>query len=205
MRTLVFDTETTGVKSNESNPLDPINPHIIQLAGFVFETDSVSQEFRPGTAAPVHQFITLVKCPIPIPAKSTEITGITDEIAAKYGVELEDALYFFKALMDASDIMVAHNLQYDRMVVRSAFARGGWEGDPFKGRETYCTMKPSTELVKAPKKRMLNPGDWKWPTLQETYTYFFKKPFSGAHDAGYDALAAFDIFNCLQGKKPILV
>lgn len=204
MKVLVFDTETTGVNRDMKNPTAATNPYIVQLAGLLFDLDDNMEMFVPqGTPAATH-FVTLLNYGVEIPAACTDVHGITKAMCDRAGVPPSEALYLFREMMDLADLLVAHNAEYDIDLLKIAYARDGWDGDPFKDRSIYDTMKVATPIVKARKKRMNGPEDWKWPTLTECYKHFFNMPFEGAHDAGVDCLAALDVYLALTGKTAIL-
>lgn len=63
-----------------------------------------------------------------------------------------------------------------------------------------CTMKPNTEIVKAPKKN--GSSGYKWPSLEEALQFYCKRSVGEfAHDAMYDVKACRDIFFA-QAKRP---
>jgi DNA polymerase-3 subunit epsilon len=94
----IVDTETTGT--------DPANDRIIELAVVVFEYSAAS-----GDVGRMLGSLDALEDPgIPIPASSTAIHGITDEMVA--GRRIDDAAV--ARLLDGVGIVIAHNAGFDR-------------------------------------------------------------------------------------------
>jgi DNA polymerase-3 subunit alpha (Gram-positive type) len=86
----------------------------LEMTGLSAKTDKVIEigavRFRDGR--PEEQYATLVNPHIPIPKEVTELTGITDEMAAQQGMEEDMAL---QALLDfiGNDVIVGQNILFD--------------------------------------------------------------------------------------------
>jgi DNA polymerase III epsilon subunit-like protein len=126
---LFFDTETTGVTNF---------PRIVQI-GWVL-TDENGNELR------THCFI-IRPDGFEIPLSATRIHGITTEVAHRSGLEIAAALEAFAKDVMAAESVVAHNVHFDRNVVRDEFSRVNGR-DIFVDRNLYCTMRASTNFCK---------------------------------------------------------
>lgn len=99
-----FDTETSG--------LDADTCQIIELAAIRIEqTDR-------GTLRVVKTFDDFIRLPEgeKLPEKITELTGITDEMLEKQGLDENDAVYDFEELLNDTAgpvLLAAHNAQFD--------------------------------------------------------------------------------------------
>jgi DNA polymerase-3 subunit epsilon len=97
-RAAIVDTETTGT--------DHAIDHVIELAVVVFEYCAAS-----GAVGRVIEVFDGLEDPgVPIPASSTAIHGITDEMVA--GQRIDDASVL--SLLDGVGLVIAHNAGFDR-------------------------------------------------------------------------------------------
>lgn len=183
MKALIFDTETTGMIKRKEEVWHPDQPHIVQLAAVVVETDKWEITTR---------FSTLVRLGkgVEIHPKAEEVHGISAETCSKYGLDAGFACATFNELCGLSDVLVAHNLDFDLHVLRSAFWRLG-HTDETEHKRTCCTMKSSTNILKLPGKF----NGYKWPTLAEAYLHFVGEELEGGHDAMVDVMACGDVYH----------
>ncbi len=120
-RALVFDVETTGLipKPNPAtaNPprLDDC-PYVIQLSYLVYNLVSNRVEETYNAYISIPEEITI----LPL---ITELTGITREIVREKGIPIQEALEKFCMAYMRSDVVVAHNLQFDSGMVAIETAR----------------------------------------------------------------------------------
>ncbi len=92
---IYFDTETSGLNAESDQ--------IIQLSYIVEEGGKVTKTYDK-----------YAKYDKPLPAKIIELTGITDEILYKEGVDLSVIAHDFRKEIENADVyLVAHNTQFD--------------------------------------------------------------------------------------------
>lgn len=174
---LVFDTETTGLPKNWKAPVtDTENwPRIIQFAWSIHDESGKEISHRDLLVKP-DGFI--------IPEETTKIHGITQEKADAEGMPILEALDIFKAAVDSVDVMVAHNISYDEMVVGCEFYRAGIP-DPIPAKEKVCTKEASVDFCKIPGRG----GRYSWASLDDLYRILFNKTFDNQHNASFDVKA----------------
>ena len=181
MRILFLDTETTGLPKNQySNALEsPGNwPDIVSVSWSVY--NNRQHEFIRYFIIKPHDWI--------IPQESTNIHGITHEYANEHGASLGYVLEELSKDLSESDIVVAHNMQFDKNVL---FASYKWRLNMnpwhFWPKDEICTMLLSENELKLPSKFPKPTKLYKSPSLKELYekTFMEKMP-QGAHNSKQD-------------------
>lgn len=182
-RFLFFDTETTGLPKRVGGMV--IQPRLVQLACLL--TDSTGNE--------LDSYYAIVRPEgYQIPYEAERIHGISTAKALAEGVSMEEAVHAFISLYDQCDALVAHNISFDKAVMRAEIDRlNAWGGRPSK--KDIDTMKPTSAFVGIPSPW----GGYKWPKLAELHQKLFGKDFEGAHDALADVKAcARCYFECVK-------
>ncbi len=192
MSILVFDTETTGLPPRGvTDPKAPGLPHVVELGAAVFAV-SVNGAFER-----VRGFSTIIKPDgWEIPEAAAKVHGISTERAAAEGVPAWRALWMFERLIRSAEIVVAHNLDFDLLMINAEFARIGF-GSPMIGIDKFCTMKATTPICRIPGRYR----DFKWPKLEEAYRHLFGEDFDGAHSAEADLEACARIYAELMRRE----
>jgi DNA polymerase III subunit epsilon len=113
MAILFFDTETMGFYDERSAPNDPCQPYIVQLAAQLCDDDGKD----------IAEFSFIVNPGIPIPKKTSDVHGITDDKAIKFGVSLSFAMMLFQHMYERADLVCTHNIKFDQAVIETAIAR----------------------------------------------------------------------------------
>lgn len=189
MKIAFFDTETTGfIKPNASHDEQP---HCVQLAVLLTDdqgndVDSYESIICPGDESPFH-FI--------VPDRVAEIHGITTLRAIDEGKPLAEVVEKFAAVIGQADLIVAHNIDFDVVVMGTAYHRAGVMNN-WSLLERFCTMKSLTDIIRLPKARG---AGFKWPKLQESHLYYFNEGFEDAHSAMADVQACKRIY--FEGKS----
>lgn len=186
MTPLIFDVETTGKCDFKSPPEAPHQPRVVQLAAMLVD----------ATGKELHSLNLMIRPDgFQIPKEASDIHGITHDMAARHGVSMQHAASLFSALVNRCDQLVAHNIDFDLLLMRGechkATVRFPWES-----KQKVCTMAAMTPICKLPG----NYGSYKWPKLQEAHLHAFGKEFDGAHDAMADVRACWDLLVWLNRK-----
>jgi len=192
MRSLIFDTETTGVADQKLSIKDPNQPWLVELAFELYDSEQ-------GVMA---EYSTLIIPDIPIPPSATEVHGVSDEMVQQFGVPPRVALSVFYHHMKQADRIVCHNVQFDYFVVQVNFDRVGISGEKILLMPTFCTMLASIDLVAIEKPEWQQKkygGKYKWPSLDETYRALVDpEGFPDAHRAKHDVSATREILIALE-------
>ena len=131
-----FDTETTGLLKAQDAPLDQ-QPYITELYAYKFSLDTETGEFKP-----LAQFDHLIKPPVPLSAKITDITGITNEMLADKP-EFCEVFEEYAEFTTGTDMLVAHNLTFDKGMIGNEMKRIGKEFCFPWPRMNVCTVEHS--------------------------------------------------------------
>lgn len=177
MKVLIFDTESTGLPVEEKDPFHYPEywPRLVQLAWILAEDEQILQE-KSFLIAPDG---------FSIPKSATEIHGITTERAKEEGRPLAEVLAAFSEDLKEAEVIVGHNVSFDRSVVTAEFARAK-QNAPILGLPFHCTMKASADVCKIPSTRGRG---FKWPSLTELHKHLFSEEFEDTHDALVDTQA----------------
>lgn len=108
------------------------------------------------------------------------------------GMDLKVALAVFSQMAKLCGTRVAHNIDFDDLMVIAGFHRIGhlWDSDRHL---RFCTMKQMTDICAIP-----GPYGNKWPKLEEAYHYETGEPMKGAHDALADVMACLEIYKWIR-------
>jgi len=187
---LFFDTETTGLPKNYKAPVTDLEnwPRLVQLA-YIY-TDEKGQTIETGNHI-------IKPVGFEIPKQSSDVHGITQEIALEKGEDLIIVLNKFRAFALNCKYLVAHNMSFDEKIIGSEFIRNKIESiKPTK--EKICTMLATVNFCELP-----GMYGFKWPKLQELHNKLFGFEFEAAHDALNDVRATVKCFFELKLRKII--
>jgi DNA polymerase-3 subunit epsilon len=191
---LFFDTETNDlIKYNLRNEFEK-HPRIVQLAWELYNDDGDIYNNGNYIIYPM-DFI--------ISEESSAIHGITMQDALDKGIGIHTALKRFNDDVDACDMIIAHNLEFDLPVINTEFLRAKIQTDIMKKRK-FCTMKSSNVISFCEIPFQYGDG-YKWPSLSELYKQLFDRDFDGGHDASEDVKACAKCFFELRDRGIIEV
>lgn len=199
---LFFDTETNGLPLGRRDLTTDVSkwPHILQISWTL-------KSYTETTSATLETQTHYLKLPSGVPwnNESAKFHNISQN-DVNDGEEPEKILLEFKAAVKRANVIVAHNLAFDKPVVRAAFYRlSSTETFSWWPLHEFCTMDSTKALCKLPSK-YAKPGDpWKWPTLPELYKYLFGKDVSGVvlHTAEGDTSVLLQCFDELILRRVV--
>lgn len=194
---MVFDVETTGLlpkKIAGQEILIESYPYIIQLSCIVYDLMNKQIAFS---------YDSYVKVPhhIEIPERVSELTGITKELCNEKGCDIIDALSNFYEAYMISEVVVAHNIDFDQKMIEIELMRNRKDVldkvpycftifskiyEQLKGIERYCTMKHGIDICAI---KIENRITKKWPKLSELHQKLFDEVPDGLHNSMVDVSA----------------
>lgn len=176
IRILLLDTETNGLPKNRYAPAAQWDmwPAILQLSWAVYRVDgrTMMPESKRDIGVALHPSIAW-------DAGAAAVHEIS-EAEARRGTSAAVALGELAAALRSVDVVVAHNLSFDKPVIRAAaYAeadRGGsaelraiWPA----GIGEFCTMQSSRDLVRIPSPSPEARNPYKVPRLGELYEWLY--------------------------------
>lgn len=173
MKILVFDTETTGLQEKGASIYDKSKwPYIIQLSYILYDLSNNSALIKNNYIA--------IPSSVVISQESYNIHHISREILDKQGINIVVALKEFNDCLKLCDIVVGHNISFDKRVIFVECFRHNVTQyfTEFKHNETihkpeFCTMKNTSEFCKLERLSKTNQVYYKNPKLSELYTLLF--------------------------------
>lgn len=178
---LFFDTETTGLPRNWKAPVTDLDnwPRLVQLAYLYYDQN--------GNKISGGDFIIKPEG-FSIPLEASRIHGISTEKADKEGQSLTTVLQNFQSLISQAEILVAHNMSFDEVIVGAEFLRADMP-NTIPSKNKICTMKSTTNYC-----ALDGPYGYKWPKLSELHYKLFGTGFEEAHNAAVDITATAKCF-----------
>ena len=177
MKTLLFDTETTGLRL-PSIASQSRQPYIIEYYGCI--VDETTWQI-------ISEIDELISVPVPVTAEITKITGITPADLA--GKPSFDALApAIKQQIESVDRVVAHNATFDRDMVNGEMDRHGFT---VQWPEIVCTVERTEHLFGH---RL---------TMTALHEHLFGEGFKGAHRAKDDVAALLRCYRELVARGEI--
>jgi len=164
MLSLIFDTETTGIPKHPNAQVD-VQPRIIEFGGIlVNEEGEIVEEIN-----------LIINPEQPIEEVITKITGLTDDDLASEPNFKELAPKMI-AIFERADVMIAHNLPFDKTMFELDIDRNKIENWPWPEIE-ICTVQEHAD-------------EWgRRPKLTELYEHYTGEKLAQTHRAIEDAKA----------------
>ena len=183
MKVMVFDTETTGLPKYMKHTPNQNNldnwPHIVQLSYIIYDTDTDS-------VLNITDHIIRVPEGVQITEENAAIHGITQEIS-RQGIPLNVAIDEFMVDFDKVDLIVAHNIEFDKKMLMVELYRLGYIlcVDKIHASTKYvCTMQEGIDLCNIKAFTKIEKKEYiKWPTLAELCQHLFNYEPTNLHNA----------------------
>ena len=209
MRTLVFDSETTGLSKTQIISPSTIHlwPHVVQFSYIVFDTES-------NKIVKIKDSIIKVPDGFIITEENAKIHGITTEISLAKGVDLLPVLEEFFADFDSADHIVGHNVSFDINMIKAELQRLIMNSFNEKLQEYltkintstkfYCTMQETIELCAIEMKDKYGRPYKKFPKLVELYQKMFGVTPKNLHNSLNDVIVCLRCFIKLKYEIDIV-
>ena len=186
MKTIVFDTETTGLW-HDGDELAVTQPWPVQISAVILTDEfQIESEFNELAIPPSGADWT---------EKAMEITGITPDVVKANGRPMADVLRDFQLFAAGVEVVAAYNLPFDYRIVRTSGERMGMSEllpPASKDVEHLCVMEWASYKMGVRVQ------------LWHAYRQITGKLIENAHDAMADTLAAVEILQHLYVNPEIL-
>jgi DNA polymerase-3 subunit epsilon len=202
MKVIVFDTETTDLPADQNAPLSDSSkwPYIIQLSFMVFDT-------KTKEILEYSDHIIQLDTTVNISPGSIAIHQITAQRSQAEGIPIQQALAHLADNMSEADIIVGHNILFDKRMLMVELTRNKMKNCLYKNGlpiPEYCTMKRTTELCKIPTTNKKTGEIYnKYPTLSELHNQLFCRKPRGTHNAIADVMICLRCYIMLTEKYDI--
>jgi DNA polymerase-3 subunit epsilon len=172
MNILFFDTETNGLPTDKYALTSDVSkwPHVVQIAWQLWQYTSAED------GACVAQACYIIKPPADLVwnTESAGIHKITKERALSEGRPGSEVLAEFKRTASSADVLIAHNLAFDKPVLRACYYREApSESFSWWPSTEYCSMENTKAVCKLPSKYSKPHDPYKFPRLSELYTHLY--------------------------------
>ena len=166
MKIAFYDTETSGlpIRTYEYGRLHITQPYIVQMAWFVYDTESKKHQF--------YEEYIKVNESVNLSEGSINIHGITTEMLKDKGKHIIDVLNTFRYSTKDCDMYIAHNVAFDKPLILKECERNDISFVFNSAAQHYCTMKSNNErcgIVKTYKGK----ESFKYPKLLELHEKIF--------------------------------
>ena len=204
MKILVFDTETTGLPKYRNAPISQTHnwPHVVQLSFLLYDV-------RHNMVIEEGNYIICLPDNVTIDPKSQEVHGISMEQCKREGVPIDEAFSYFKEALARCDMLLAHNISFDKNIMMVEGKRLGFDNifkkDDGSDLPEFCTMKSSIDLCKI-ERRSERTGKiyYKYPKMVELHKYLFDYEPNGLHDSMADILCCLRCYFMMCYNRDIL-
>lgn len=202
MKVLVFDTETTGLpEENNVSILDTFRwPYIVQLS-FIYYDSEINDV--------IEYYDNVIKLPenITIPEDSINIHGITNKTMKENGINIKTALKKFNDILKDCDIVVGHNISFDKRMIMVECIRNKISQYFTRGQDKkpeFCTMKNSKNICKIKMVNFKGEEYFKNPKLSELYTFIFKEEPKNLHNSFVDVMLCLRCYFMITENRDII-
>jgi DNA polymerase III epsilon subunit-like protein len=191
MTVMVFDFETTGMIDFRAEMSADHQPHAVQFAGVLVEDSGA------GRVVMSQNFL-IKPCGWIVPDDASGVHGWTTDHCDRFGINRIGAFNLIKWMVDKSDMLVAHNMDFDVAIANLNGLRANVGEIIPAGKPKRCTMRAATPLCKIPKAKP-RPGDpYKWPRLSEALNILCSESLTSAHDALADVMGCLTLYRKLR-------
>lgn len=196
MKILIFDTETSGLPQDRNATLISTHkwPYILQLSYILYNTTEKCVLEYFDTIINIEDYVV-------IDPNSINIHKITKEKCKNEGRNIKSVLNIFNNVLKNTDLLVGHNLQFDKNVLLVEFLRNKIVNNfniNNKPIPSFCTMTHGKSICNLTFKTRDGRILPKNPKLIELYKHLFNCEPLGLHNSMSDVIVCFRCYYHMQ-------
>jgi len=129
---LIFDTETTGLFDFKKDYKHPSQPHLVELGMQLYQDREL-----------IASISILVRAKAEVSKEALKVNQLTEKMLDDFGMPPELAMSLFLFYMHRADRLVAHNYEFDKMIVMTQLYRLGQEDaiSYLNQKPYFCTLR----------------------------------------------------------------
>ena len=201
MLVLVFDTETTGLPTNnyecKKEDWHTHWGHIVQWSWILYDTEK-------HKVMEIEDHIIKIADDVELSDESINIHGITREKINKNGIPIKEAMLLFVYSLYECDMVLGHNVSFDVNMARAEMIRNeGFDYFTMATVKHKCTMKSTIYLCKILTTSKTGRKYYKFPKLVELHEKVFETTPRNLHDSMTDVLVCLRCYMMIENKMDI--
>ena len=128
MREVIIDTETTGLPRDRRGRIDDSSnwPHIVQLSWILYDNET-NRLFKSNDIIGIDDSVEISK-------ESIAVHGITRKRCRDEGIPIRSAIIKFQKAMADANVVIAHNLEFDKKLMMAECARNKMRHEFYKAK-----------------------------------------------------------------------
>lgn len=175
---LFLDTETNGLPRDYK--ISPVHhqfwPEIVSIAWQFYSVNNATSPYK-WTLEDQQYFVIKPSSPTIKWNKESEAIHKISLEEASAGIDIHHAFNSFDIALARADVIVAHNLNFDKPVIQAAMHRVGRKTIWIHTGQEVCSMMNTIEIVKIPRTKAVKDDRYKWPKLSELHFFLFKEEY----------------------------
>ena len=209
MKLIIFDTETTGLPQTKNIDINTLHlwPYIVQFSYIIYCTETNTIEKIKDSVVKIPDTIIITK-------ENSDIHGITNEICAEKGEDIQPIIHEFIEDYSNSELLIAHNINFDLNILKVEILRQKINNSTkhiydqylfdLSVKKKYCTMDKTIKLCNIKKLNKFGREFIKFPKLSELHEKLFQVVPKNLHNSLNDVIVCLRCYYMLEYKIDLL-
>jgi DNA polymerase III epsilon subunit-like protein len=170
---LFLDSETNGLPRDFK--IHPVHhqfwPEILSIAWELYIYDP--SKTKQWQLEDRQYFLVKPTATIKWSTEAEAIHKISLDEAVSKGHNIAEVLSLFDVALARADIIVAHNLSFDKSVIQAAMHRANRKSIWIHTGKEVCSMMQTIDIVRIPRPKPIKDDRYKWPKLSDLHNFLF--------------------------------